>query len=347
MIHIVTVYDSLNYGSYYQAQALKGYLSQFDKTDFLDVHHQNLRKDTLREVLRAVKRGKIKRAKSVYDKYRVFRKKHKSIELTDISMGTDKDIYVFGSDEIWNLDREKMKKSREFFGANIPGKNKIAYAPSVNTTTLETFKANPYCKEELQKFAGISVRDTHSKEVIGELMGKEPVMVVDPTLLVDRSFYEERMAKLTKKSPYLMIYSYGAMFRLKGVKEKITKLARDKGLKIIAVGQKFDFCDESVMATPEEFLWYVANADFIVTDTFHGSIFSSIFEKNFVAYNIGNQKVNELLSDYKLAERMLDENASLEDAYNVGNNYDKCNETKKITREKSFSFLKESIELCK
>lgn len=347
MIHIVTVYDSLNYGSYYQAQALKDFLSKFDKTDFLDIHHQNLKKDNTREILRSIKHLKFARAKAVNDKYRIFKKKHKSLELTDIASAKAEDYYVFGSDEIWNLDREKMKKSREFFGVNIPGNNKIAYAPSVNTTSLETFKNNPYCREALKAFKGISVRDTHSKEVIGELIGSEPVMVVDPTLLVDKSFYESQMAGLNKKEKYLMIYSYGAMFRKtgnEGLTAKIKELAKENGMKVISVGARYDFCDESIMATPEEFLWYVANADFIITDTFHGSIFSTIFEKNFVSVNIGNKKVNDLLNDYRLSDRMLEASGDFEKALKTGVDYTDCNEAKAVTKNISVSYLREMIK---
>lgn len=343
MIHIVTVYDSLNYGSYFQALALRHYAQKFDKADYLDVHHQNLKKDTLRLVLRYTRRRKFKMAADAYAKYRVFRKKHKAFELTDLSAASEDDLFIFGSDEIWNLDREKMKQSREFFGVGLPGKNKIAYAPSVNTTSLETFKQNPYCKQALDDFAAVSVRDSSSQQVIGALLGREIPLVVDPTLLVARAFYEEIMDQRTIPENTLMIYSYGAMLKKPGVKQKIVDFARKHSLTIVSVGQSYDFADENVMATPEEFLRYVADAKYIITDTFHGSIFSIIFRKNFAAYDVSNQKVNALLDDYRLSDRMIDEAAELDGVFEHAPDYTECEQLLSARQSESQQYLDQSI----
>ena len=229
MIHIVTVYDSLNYGSYFQALALKNYLEKYDSTDYLDIHHQNLIKDTIISMARCIKHGRLNEAMALWKKLCVFKKSQSNFPTTDINDANKNDIYFFGSDEIWNLDKRKMKKNKEFFGKNIYSNNKIAYAPSVNTTSVDKFLNQSFYKDSLSKFIGVSVRDSHSKLVIEEVLNKDIPLVVDPTLLMPEEFYLHKMAKNNYlKSDYILIYSYGAMFKETHLKERIMSFAKEK-----------------------------------------------------------------------------------------------------------------------
>lgn len=347
MIHIVTVYDSLNYGSYFQAMALKNYLCKFDNVDYLDIHHQNLRKDTIRLVMRNFKHFQFKAAYGVLCKYVVFKNAHKNFAVTNIHNVSENDIFVFGSDEIWNLNRDKMRRSKEFFGAGIPGHNKIAYAPSINTTCIDTFRNYDYCKIELDKFVAISVRDSRSKVVIEELTGREVPLLVDPTLLMEMNFYSKRMSKTKLDYPFLLIYSYGSLMKISGVQEKIIAFARKERVRIVSLGQNFTFCDSNIMATPKEFLKYVSMAKYIITDTFHGSIFSIIFQKNFLAYDVSNYKVNALLSDYNLSNRMVNKDADLDNKFSHAPDFSDCNLIWNKRKLESEQFIENAINIIK
>ena len=174
MIHIITVYDSLNYGSYLQADALYTYLSKFEEVDFVDINHQSNFKQTLEICLKKFLKGKISDARLDWIKYSKFvnaQKAFKTVPLKTVYKNT-KDTFIFGSDEIWNVDREKIRKSKEFFGQGIESERKIAIAPSVNTVSKEGLSKYPYVKAELEKFLAISVRDQHTKDVVEEIIDK-------------------------------------------------------------------------------------------------------------------------------------------------------------------------------
>ena len=84
----------------------------------------------------------------------------------------------------------------------------------------------------------------------------------------------------------------------------ITAYARRNNKKIISVGKWFDFCDENVPASPEMFLGYMDAADYVFTDTFHGLMFSLIYEKQVLVFPCGNTKVEQALEMFKISQRM-------------------------------------------
>lgn len=304
MIYITTVYDSLNYGSYFQAHALEWYLSRYDKVLFLDINHQSTFNQTFKYCLKHFLKLQIQDSILNLKKYEKFVKAKKTFNVVNLNKLKIKnnDIFVFGSDEIWNIEREKIRKSKEFFGDSIESDNKISYAVSINTSTIDTFNKYSYTKQLLNKFKYISVRDFNSKNVIEKIVNKECKLVVDPTLLVDSNIYRKIMV-LPKIKNYILIYTYGKMLNSNNISE-IKEFARNNNKKIISVGKYFDFCDYNIAATPEQFLGYVNDADFVFTDTFHGLMFSIILKKQFVIFKCNNIKVENTLNLFKLDNRL-------------------------------------------
>lgn len=343
MLHIVTVYDSLNYGSFFQAHALQWELEKYGEVTFVDIHHQSTFKQTLKSCAKKFLKGKFQSMSLDYRNYKKFSEAKKTFSLTDISkIGSGKDDYFFfGSDEIWNISREKIKKSKEFFGYGFPEKNRISVAPSINRATIEQFKDNGYIEEELLKFKAISVRDMHTKEVIEQVVKKECSLVADPTLMHPKATYSKYQAK-KKADNYIMLYTYGMMLNSE-LKKKIRSFADEKGLKIISVGRWFDFCDENVDALPSEFLSYVDNASYIFTDTFHGLMFSLIYEKQFLVFPCNNIKVEESLKILELQERLC-MNGNISESLNNTIDYSLVTPRVKAFGNKTKEFLKNSVE---
>ena len=112
---------------------------------------------------------------------------------------------------------------------------------------------------------------------------------------------------------------------------------------LISIGKYFDFCDYNIIATPEEFLKYISDSKFVITDTFHGTIFSIIFKKEFVSVDIKNMKVNNLLNDYGLNERILTSSDDLESMYNKSVDYFKSENLLKDRIDFSKGFIEEMI----
>ena len=104
---------------------------------------------------------------------------------------------------------------------------------------------------------------------------------------------KKKIALEIRKDKYMIVYTYPE--RITNVKEitAIKQFARDKGLKLISIGHYFPWCDEVVVPTPFEVLAYFRDADYIVTDTFHGSIFSIKHNKPFgtIIRTMNNQKL--------------------------------------------------------
>lgn len=339
MIYIITVYDSLNYGSYFQAYALKKYLSKYGNVCFLDVNHQNPFLQTFLYCGKHFLKFKISDSLLHIKKYWKFKaaKKKFLIKKLDKIIINDEDVFVFGSDEIWNIDRAKIRQTKEFFGYNINSSNKISYAVSVNTATKELFDKYFYTKSLLNDFKKISVRDQSSKKVIDSVVGCDCSLVIDPTLLVDCAIFEQIQIP-SKCNDYILLYTYGRM--LKGdVINQIKKYAKDNNKKIISVGNWFDFCDYNISASPEEFLGYVKNADYVFTDTFHGIMFSLIFQKQFVAFDCGNTKVKDVLCMFELYERYKEINDSIESIVSTAIDYSKINELITNFRRDSMLFI--------
>lgn len=313
MYHIITVYDSLNYGSYFQAFAAKVYLQRFGNVDFINIHHQNIWGQTIFICAKKMLKGDFANVSFEYQKYKKMRQAQKCFKVVDIRSNlSEEDYYIFGSDEIWNVSRRKISRSKEFFGYGLPEKRRIALAPSVNTSSFEQLSSKAYIRNELKKFLAISVRDKHTKQIIDELLGDSCDLVSDPTLLIDQPVYElEEMDIPNYDSDFIVLYAYGMSLDNNTI-DKIKDFAKRERLLIISVGRAFKFADFNIPASPGEFLSYVRNAKYFFTETFHGLMFSLIYKKEFMILDCGNTKVTDTLVYLGLAKRLLSEELEID-----------------------------------
>lgn len=337
-IYITTVYDSLNYGSFFQAKALKDEFERYGDVYFVNINHQNILFQTINSVARKIIKTEIHAAVLEWKKYikiKSSQKKEFKIVRFNKLKDTPNNYYLFGSDEIWNISRKKMLKSKEFFGKGFPNTNRISISPSINQSTIEEFRKYPYIKEELLKFKSVSVRDDYSKKIIDKLGIKNVKMLSDPTLMYSAEHYLDFDKKNNERN-YIVLYTYGKMLNTKTIK-KIIDFSKSNNLKIISIGRFFSFCDENLAASPYEFLDYVCNAKYIFTDTFHGLMFSLIFNKEFIVFPCGNRKVEETLKYFDLLRRICDDETSIEEIINKKLDYNiintKINNFGSLTRE--------------
>ena len=308
MIYIITVYDSTNYGSFFQAYSMMNELLKYDDVRFVDVHHQNTWKSALVSAGKCFIHGRLGSGGSEIKNCHVFAREKRvfnTVDLAQINSSKD-DFFIFGSDEIWNITREKIRRTKEFFGFNFPENNRIAAAVSINQTSLEQLKANAYVTDELSKFKAISCRDYHSVDTIGRLLSRKIEFVGDPTLMAGRKLFDALVLtpELAINSNYLIIYTYGKMLSKENI-ASIVSFAEIHSLKIVSVGKWNDFSDFCLNPTPKEFLGLFKNARYIFTDTFHGLMFSLIFERQFVVFPCNNTKVEDSLKYFQLENRLF------------------------------------------
>lgn len=222
------------------------------------------------------------------------------------------DDLIIGSDEVFNCTQinPEVGYSPELFGANNNAKKVLSYAASFGNTTYQ--KINDLGKVEelkgyLSKFSSISVRDHNSFMIIEKLTGKKTEINLDPVLMYD---YMSKIPDKQIRKNYIIVYAYRSRITKNEV-EEIKSFAKHTGKKLISISGYMDFCDEHLILNPFEALNLYRHADYVITDTFHGSIFSIINRKKFVTLirlskgnSYGNQeKLQDLLNRLELQNR--------------------------------------------
>ncbi len=192
------------------------------------------------------------------------------------------DKYICGSDQIWNPFLTMGVSKSYFLKFESNPKNKIAYAPSFGTNGI------PRCyerklKEYIKQIGYISVREKSGQEYIKRLTGREAECLIDPTFLLEKEEWE-KIGKnpLEKREPYILLY---IMQRDMEVYEYARKVKESTGLRLVEIsryGYQPGFIDEILIDVgPEEFLGLIRDSAYICTNSYHGLVYSLIFQKKF------------------------------------------------------------------
>lgn len=267
----------------------------------------------------------------------------------------DFDAYIVGSDQVWRSSPEKHIE-RFFFDFLSDGcrARKIAYAASFgNGGNGYTQRQVEICGKLYSKFTRVSVRESAGVNIIKRFCwncGSAPQVVLDPTFLVPRIVY----SKLSKKVPVESIEGSIFCYILdvnKDVKAFVGKVASQLGKKIVWLDSLFPNIErqsfKKVIETPsiEQWLYNIETADYIITDSFHGTVFSIIFNKPFLTIKNaqrGVERYSFFLKKLELADRLIDvnaENIPIKDDVN----WSLVNESLHQEVQKSISFLKDSL----
>lgn len=200
------------------------------------------------------------------------------------------------------------------YGVGVPSNYIFSYAASFGYTTLESIKNNEHMVEissALTKLKSIGYRDENTFSLCNELapnVNKQEN--IDPVLMYG---FEDEMTKWDtgkwKNEKYILVYAYDSTMNDKETINQIKKISRKENLKIISCGYYHKWCDASIPASPKEFLEMFMHAKYIITDTFHGTVFSLICHKNFVSIIRKNGfKVKYLLDAAHLSHRIAENN---------------------------------------
>ena len=149
----------------------------------------------------------------------------------------------------------------------------------------------------LRRFNALSVRDRNSKHVVEELIDSVPFEHLDPTLV---GGIENFQWKQCNKKEYIAVYGYGNRFN-EEEGAAIINFAQKRNLNIVILNAPQKFANEYILCKPDEIFGYFQNADYIVTDTFHGTIFSVLFHKPVAVFSRSPKDV-----DYSNENKLLD-----------------------------------------
>lgn len=322
IVGILSMQRVLNYGSFLQAYALRELL-QYTETDevyFVDIEQgrQLPGYEPKKKITRIAKVFKLFFTGSVCVKIRDIKFQEQlrtSIARSMSILGLDKqshkrfDVVIIGSDEVFNCCQvSSWGYTTQLYG-NVPGAKKvISYAGSFGHTTYEQLVdlgLDREIGETMKTMAAISVRDKNSFEIVEKTTGIKPEIHLDPVLIYG---YEKEIASRRVSYPekYMVVYSYQGRIDDQNEIKEIVSFARSERLKVISIFCRYDWCDEAVIPdTPFDVLAWFKGAEYIVTDTFHGTIFSVITHRPFCVFirESNCQKLGFLLEKLGLRER--------------------------------------------
>lgn len=265
------------------------------------------------------------------------------------------DCLIAGSDQIWNSATMPDFTPLYFLPIN---KYKISYAPSCGKSLKKQFSNEKYLKQ-IESFNKLSVRERSvQSELQKHLQNKAVDMVLDPTFLLDKIEYKslENNAKRKYQGDYIFFYCIKASNE---VLKTVQKIGKKLGLPVITVftgvntykcqiyGQKIDFS-----AGPEEFVDYIKNAKYVVSNSFHGIVFSIIYNKIFyrIADNDnGHIKIDERLDSILNLLDLATQNVIAGDNPQLYTdiNFDLVNKKLEILKNDSLEWLRTSLTSAK
>ena len=350
-ICIVTVYNSENCGSVMQAKALGKvvhamghdvvYLERKRKVSPPDNWHFT------KSLASSILRGKNKSIFSKIKAYRAYRKSEEDFSVISEEHAIGKkeaDCFIIGSDTLWNFDSSYFVSNKEYYwGQKMKGKPVFTYAVSVSNTSKEKIESTIPVREWLKNFMAISVRDKQTKEVTESFTDQPIEMVCDPTLLVEPEQYDNLITIQIKK-PFLLIYCFVDIQITEEMQKNLVAFARKQDMEVVSYGTNRKWCDKSVCYDPKTFLSYFSQASFIVTNTFHGVMFSMIFNREFIAVGKEKIKVRETLETHGLSDRLQEQTVDIERIYQQKIDYNKVNAIIAQERKKGSEFLKRVLE---
>jgi len=261
------------------------------------------------------------------------------------------DVYVSGSDQIWNPKLTGLDPV--FFSSYaLPGAKKISYASSIGGHKFNTDEA-AIMKQHLSSFSHISTREENAALILEDITGREVDCVLDPTLLLNKEQWV-KLLRITKRSDrYVLVYNMS----MNSLIFKIAcSIARAKGLRIYNVTNWYrirdiadsrEYLDEIFIgAGPVDFLELIYNSSFIVTDSFHGTAFSVNFNKPFISVmpQSAPGRVAGLLDMLGLRGRLVhnvDEFKEVNIDLNI--DYETVNMLLEKQRGKSMSFIRNAL----
>lgn len=355
-IGIVTM-EGENYGTILQAYALQQVISQ-KGTNVYTIHKQP--KSQLFLFLRTyIKRKKNvpvldlqklendvrNREKNV--KMKVFYQKYicnRSYKTIAAATKGEKDtaLFVCGSDQIWN----PKFLANPFYYLKFASRDAqwYSYAASLAVDCLSDTEKKEY-RSLLSPFQMLSIREKTGYELLSGIFEKEKLRCdVDPILLLDCEEWEKLASKRFANQKYLLVYMLRPM---KELLQEAKRLGQQMNLPVLYLGNN-DFKMDGITtirdAGVEDFLSIISNASFVLTNSFHATAFSALFEKQFLSAVISGtgSRVYDFLRELHLEDRILDWN-QLEEALRQPIAY--CEVKKQIQqkREASLQYLDEIV----
>lgn len=216
------------------------------------------------------------------------------------------DVFIAGSDQIWNTLFQNGRDAAFYLDFAPTSAKRISYAASFSTEDVAD-EYRPFVRKMLQNFDAVSIRERCSLPLLSSLGRTDGVAVCDPVFLLPREQWEKYLTTERLEERYLLIYDAEKSIELKRIGQRI---AKEKGLKIYNVSAfSIDYADRDFwISSPLDFIKFIRNAEYVISNSFHATAFSMIFERDFCVVNRSeniNARMKSLLADFNIAERQV------------------------------------------
>lgn len=228
----------------------------------------------------------------------------------------ERDVYLCGSDQIWNSLYQNGKDPAFYLEFVPEGKIKASFAASFATEEIAPDLA-PIVQKRIKRLDGISVREKSGINILNKMGIYNGKQVVDPALLLSREEWNE-IGKKQFHDKYILVYDFDNNSLIKEVAVKISK---EKDLKIYSINPgKVNYADKYFRHVgPDVFISLVRDAAFIISNSFHAAVFSVLYQKNFAIVNREesiNTRMRDFLEDLKLESRLINPHYKMKDLLN-------------------------------
>lgn len=256
------------------------------------------------------------------------------------------DIYCTGSDQVWGQIANDEYDENYFLEFVPNDKRCIAYSASFGKNELsENLKIR--LPELMEKYSDIMVRELSAIKILNASGIDNVKLVLDPTLLLSKEEWEKNLdIKNNEKEQYILTYQ---LHHNKEFDKYLKKLAKKTNLKVVRISSsiyyKFKYGKFIYLPNLEQFLTYFKNAKYVVTDSFHGTVFSIIFNKQVIGVLPGKTgtRIESILKLFGMEDRIVNDYNDMS-IINKEIDYKKVNDILDKERKKSIEYLRKAIE---
>lgn len=294
-VGILTFHNAHNYGAVLQCFALQHYLQNIGYVvEIIDYRPEFYREQYKpHSLISCLRKNPWAMLKNIFYNYYLFNKRCKSFdnfinkylclskEVSESEIPQYYQAYIVGSDQIWNPTITNGFKDVYFCNFHFDkGQSKyIAYAPSMELSKL-SLEENNFLKANLKRMDALSVREESLIPMFESLSDKKVELVCDPTFLLDATQWKHFIKQKLLRKPYVVLYQVRdnpAAFEL------ASRIASQIKGEIVCLTARVDknYPIDYQTASPLDFINYIANAEYVVTTSFHGTAFSLIFNVPF------------------------------------------------------------------
>lgn len=316
-VGILTITDGANYGNRLQNYAMQVLLEQIGITAITltrktkrDLSRMDKFKDDAKQLVKiaigkkntsiAYKKRK-KRFDTFNEHYIKFSEEVLQKNIAPKGLEDRFDYFICGSDQVWNTKFPIISDDIQNYLASFARpRQKIAYAASFGTDDISP-EYKGYFEAQLRTFKAIGVRENSGAEIVKNICNREDVTVVlDPTMMIT----VDEWMKIAKKPSYIEGEKFVLTYFLGGREKKLSDYIKNICIKYDAEDINLDvefLTDDKISRTdvfctsPNEFIWLIANAECVLTDSFHACVFSILFQKPFAVFQRrSNEKGNNM-----------------------------------------------------